>query len=139
MASGRGRTPKTTRSQKLRDNEASWTTRSSRRRRSYADAAVDETSAEAGGLEVGVLLRAGHLDAPHLLPGVVQLHVHRVDARVVGGHGVAHVGGNPVFLVVERGREKKQTSGGFYKLFCLVGKWQPLWWKHVTARNVQKK
>lgn len=69
---------------------------------SYADAAVDETSPEAGGLEVRVLLRAGHLDAPHLLPGVVQLHVHRVDARVVGSHGVAHVGGDPMFLVVDK-------------------------------------
>lgn len=65
---------------------------------SYANAAVDETSSEAGGLQVRVLLRAGHLDAPHLLPGVVQLHVHGVDAGVVGRHRVAHVSGNPVLL-----------------------------------------
>lgn len=81
---------------------------------------MDETSAEAGGLEVGVLLRAGHLDAPHLLPGVVQLHVHRVDARVVGGHGVAHVGGDPVFLVVQRGREKKNKWRFLQTFFVLL-------------------
>lgn len=47
---------------------------------SYTNAAVDETSPEAGRLQVWVFLRAGHLDAPHLLPGVVQLYVDRVDA-----------------------------------------------------------
>lgn len=47
---------------------------------SYADAAVDETSPEAGRLQVWVFFCAGHLDAPHLLPGVVQLPVDRVDA-----------------------------------------------------------
>lgn len=75
---------------------------------------MDEASPEASGLEVRILLRAGHLDAPHLLPGVVQLHVHRVDAGVVGSHSVAHVGGDPVFLVVEKGGEKgKENSEGF--------------------------
>jgi len=59
---------------------------------------VDETSAEAGGLQVGVFLRAGHLDAPHLLPGVVQLQMNRVDARVVGRHRITHVGGDPMLL-----------------------------------------
>lgn len=83
--------------QGLQDNEALWTC-AVHRKWSYANAAVDETSPEAGRLQVRVFLRAGHLDAPHLLPGVVQLHVDRVDARVVGRHGVAHVGGDSVFL-----------------------------------------
>lgn len=80
---------------------------------SYADAAVDETAAEAGRLQVRVFLRAGHLYAPHLLPGVVQLNVDRVDAGVVGGHRVAHVSGDPVLLEVGkhegalRGKKKK--------------------------------
>ena len=65
---------------------------------SYANAAVDEASPEAGGLQVRILLCAGHLDAPNLLPGVVQLYVDRVDARVVGRHRVAHVSGDPMLL-----------------------------------------
>lgn len=68
---------------------------------SYADAAVAETSPKAGRLQVGVFLRAGHLNAPHLLPGVVQLHVDRVDARVVGRHRITHVSGDPMRLEVE--------------------------------------
>lgn len=48
-----------------------------------------------------VFLCAGHLDAPHFLPGVVQLHVDRVDARVVGRHRIAHVSGDPMLLHVE--------------------------------------
>lgn len=65
---------------------------------SYANAAVDETSPEAGGLQVWVFLCAGDLDAPHLLPGVIQLHVDRVDTRVVGRHRIAHVSGDPMLL-----------------------------------------
>lgn len=64
----------------------------------YTNAAVDETPPEASGLQVRVFLRAGHLDGPHFLPGVVELHVNRVDARVVGRHSVAHVGGDSMFL-----------------------------------------
>ena len=67
-------------------------------RRAHHDAVVDEAPAVPRGLQVRVLLRAGDLDAPDLLPGRVQLHVHRVDARVVRGHRVAHVGGDPVLL-----------------------------------------
>lgn len=74
---------------------------------SYADAAVDETSPEAGRLQVRVFLRAGHLDAPHFLPGVVQLHVDRVDARVVGRHSVAHVSGDPMLLEGENDRRQE--------------------------------
>lgn len=65
---------------------------------SYANAAVDETSPEAGRLQVRVLLCAGHLDAPHFLPGIVQLYVDRVDTRVVGCHRIAHISGDPMLL-----------------------------------------
>ena len=71
----------------------------------YADATVREASAEAGGLQVRVLLRAGHLDAPHLLPGLVELHVDGVDPGVVRRHGVAHVSGDAVLL------ERTQSRG----------------------------
>lgn len=64
----------------------------------YTNAAVDETTPESGRLQVWVFLCAGHFDAPHLLPGIVQLHVDRVDARVVGRHSVAHVGGDSMLL-----------------------------------------
>lgn len=59
---------------------------------------MDKTSPEARRLQMWILLGAGHLDAPHFLPGVVQLHVDRVDARVVRSDGVTHVGGDPVLL-----------------------------------------
>lgn len=62
------------------------------------DAVVDEASAVAGRLQVWVLLRAGHTDAPHLLPCLVQLHVHRVHTRVVGCHSIPHVRGDTVLL-----------------------------------------
>lgn len=105
--------------------------------RSYADAAVDETSPEARGLEVRILLRAGHLDAPHLLPGVVQLQVHRVDARVVGGHGVAHVGGDPVFLVDERGEKKTSKKLRFSRTAARV---KTFWkWQHAGCTKCAKK
>lgn len=64
----------------------------------HHDPVVDEATAVAGWLQVRVLLRAGHTDAPHLLPGLVQLHVDRVHARVVGRHCVPHVRGNAMLL-----------------------------------------
>lgn len=64
----------------------------------YHDAVVDEATTVASGFQVGVLLRARHFDRPDLLPGFVQLHVHGVDTRVVGGHRVPHVGGDAVLL-----------------------------------------
>lgn len=73
---------------------------------------MDETSPEASGLEVRVFLRAGHLDAPHFFPGVVELHVNRVDARVVWRHSVAHVGGDSVFLQESR---REQEGGKGYR------------------------
>ena len=72
---------------------------------SYAHVPVYEASSVAGRFEVGVLLRAGDPDAPHSPPGLVQLQVHRVHPRVVGGHGVAHGGGDPVLLEVETGSQ----------------------------------
>ena len=62
------------------------------------DAIVDEAPAVAGWSEVRILLCAGHLDAPHCLPGLVQLAVDRVDPRVVGGHSISHVCRNPMLL-----------------------------------------
>lgn len=64
----------------------------------HHDAVVDEAAAVAGGFQVRIFLRAGHPDGPDLLPGLVELHVHRVHARVVGGHSVAHVSGDAVLL-----------------------------------------
>ncbi len=95
---------------------------------SYANAAVDETSPEAGGLQVRVFLRAGDLDAPHLFPGVVQLHVDRVDARVVGRHRIAHVSGDPMLLEDEntwvrvRRKEKKvlQHSSSYLDIKAMI-------------------
>lgn len=71
---------------------------------------MDETSAEASRLQVWILLCAGHLDTPHLLPGVIQLDVDRVDSGVMRGHRVAHVGGYPVLLEEENIRVKKKTK-----------------------------
>lgn len=109
--------------QGLQDNEALWTC-AVHRKWSYANAAVDETSPEAGRLQVWVFLCAGHLDAPHLLPGVVQLHVDRVDARVVGRHGVAHVGGDSVFLEIEkdRGVREQECSPHLHSRFLALKK-----------------
>ena len=64
----------------------------------HHDAVVDEALAVAGGLEVRVLLGAGDPDVPHAPPGLVELQVNRVHARVVRGHGVAHVHRDVVLL-----------------------------------------
>lgn len=45
-----------------------------------------------------IFLRACHPDGPNLLPSLVQLHVDRVHARVVGGHSVPHVSGDAMLL-----------------------------------------
>lgn len=65
---------------------------------SYTDAAVDEAPAEACRFEMRIFLGACHLNAPHLLPGLVELHVDGVDARVVRSHSISHVCGNAMFL-----------------------------------------
>lgn len=68
----------------------------------HHDAVVDEAAAVAGGFQVWIFLCARHPDGPDLLPGLVQLHVHRVHARVVGGHSVPHVGGDAMLLQKRR-------------------------------------
>lgn len=75
---------------------------------------MDEALAVAGRFEVWVLLSAGDLDAPHAPPGLVELQVNRVDAGVVGGHGVAHVHWDVVLLEAEnniRGGYRHKYSG----------------------------
>lgn len=64
----------------------------------HHDVVVHEALAVAGRLEVRVLLGAGDLDVPHAPPGLVELQVDWVDARVVGSHGVAHVHWDAVLL-----------------------------------------
>lgn len=91
---------------------------------SYANAAVDETSPEASRLQVWVLLRAGHLDAPHFLPGVIQLHVHGVDARVMRRHRVPHVSGDPMLLEDANAKLHQATYVQIQfiiSIFCLQG------------------
>lgn len=45
----------------------------------HTNATVDETAAVSGWFEVRILLCAGHSDAPHFLPGLVELYVNGVD------------------------------------------------------------
>lgn len=68
----------------------------------HHDVVVDEASAIACRFEMRILLSAGDPDVPNSPPGLVQLHVHRVDPRVVRGHGIAHVHGDIVLLEGER-------------------------------------
>lgn len=62
------------------------------------DAIVDEPAAVPGWPQVRVLLSAGHLDAPNRLPGLIELAVDGVHPRVVRGHGIAHICGDPMLL-----------------------------------------
>jgi len=64
----------------------------------HHNAIVNEATAVAGRAEVGVLLSAGHLDAPHRFPGFIELCVDGVHAGVVGGHSIPQIRGNPMFL-----------------------------------------
>lgn len=59
---------------------------------------MNEATAVAGRAEMGILLSAGHLDAPHRFPGLIELRVDRVHARVVGGHSIPQIRGNPMLL-----------------------------------------
>lgn len=61
-------------------------------------AVVDEAFAVSSRFEVGVFFSAGDPDVPDTPPCLVQLHVHRVDARVVRSHGVTHVHWDVVLL-----------------------------------------
>lgn len=69
----------------------------------YHDAIVDEAPSVPCRLQVWILFRAGHPDVPHLLPGLVELHVHRVHPGVVRGHRVAHARRDAVLLQCTRG------------------------------------
>lgn len=91
----------------------------------YHDAIVDEAPSVPCRFQVWVLFSAGHPDVPHLLPGLVELHVHRVHAGVVRSHRVAHARGDAVLLQhtgVDRVRDtQKKTNGviqSFYPAHC---------------------
>lgn len=64
----------------------------------HHDAIVNETTAVAGRAEMGILLSAGHLDAPYRFPGLIELRVDGVHARVVGGHSISQISRNPMLL-----------------------------------------
>lgn len=64
----------------------------------HHDAVVNEATAVAGRAEMGVLLSAGRLDAPHRFPGLIELRVDGVHTRVVGGHSIPQIRGNPMLL-----------------------------------------
>lgn len=66
------------------------------------DPVVDEATAVTSWPQMGVLLSAGHLDAPHRLPGLVELAVNWINPRVVRSHCIAHICRDAVLL--ERGR-----------------------------------
>lgn len=59
---------------------------------------MDEASPIPSWFQVRIFFSAGDFNIPNLLPGLVQLNVDRVDAGVVRGHCVAHVGRNAVLL-----------------------------------------
>lgn len=81
---------------------------------------MNKTSPEARRLQMWVLLCAGHLDSPHFLPGVVQLHVYGVDARVVGSNGVTHVSGDPVLLEEKSSKEDSEAKNVYILLKGLI-------------------
>lgn len=64
----------------------------------HHNAIVNEATAVAGRAEMGVLLSAGHLDAPHRFPGLIELRVDGVHTRVVGGHSIPQIRRNPMLL-----------------------------------------
>lgn len=66
------------------------------------DPVVDEATAVTSRPQMGVLLSAGHLDAPHRLPGLIELAVNWINPRVVRRHRIAHICRDAVLL--ERGR-----------------------------------
>lgn len=52
---------------------------------------MDEATAVPSWPQMGVFLCTGHLDAPHRLPGLIELAVNWVNPRVVWSHGIAHI------------------------------------------------
>lgn len=59
---------------------------------------MNEATAVAGRAEMGIFLSAGHLDTPHRFPGLIELCVDGIHTRVVGGHSIPQIRGNPMFL-----------------------------------------
>lgn len=59
---------------------------------------MNEATAVAGRAEMGIFLSAGHLDAPYRFPGLIELRVDGIHARVVGGHSIPQIRGNPMLL-----------------------------------------
>lgn len=64
----------------------------------HHDVFVDEAPPVSSWFQVWVFFSAGDSNIPNLLPGLVQLNVYRVDARMVRGHRVAHVSRNAMLL-----------------------------------------
>lgn len=64
----------------------------------YHDAIVNEATAVASRAEMGILLGAGHLNAPDRFPGLIELCVDGVHARVVGSHSITQIRRNPMLL-----------------------------------------
>lgn len=88
----------------------------------YHDAIVDEAPSVPCRFQVWVLFSAGHPDVPHLLPGLVELHVHRVHTGVVRSHRVAHARGDAVLLQhtgVDRVRDTQKKTMELSKAFIL--------------------
>lgn len=67
----------------------------------HHDAVMDKPSPVPGRPQVGILLSAGHLDAPDGFPGLIELCVDGINSRMMGGHSIAQVRGDPVFLEAE--------------------------------------
>lgn len=65
---------------------------------SYHDTAVYEATPKPGRPQMWILLRAGDLDVPNLLPGLVEALVDGIDARVVRTHAVTATRRYPVLL-----------------------------------------
>lgn len=59
---------------------------------------MDEAPTQASWSQVRILLRRGHLDVPHLLPGQVEQLVGGIHARVMRRYGVARVCG---YIVIQ--------------------------------------
>lgn len=59
--------------------------------------------------QMGVFLSAGHLDAPHRLPGLIKLAVNWVNPRVVRSHCIAHISWDAMLL--KKGRCGDRTGG----------------------------
>lgn len=76
----------------------------------YHYVVVNEALAITSRFEVGVLFSAGDPNVPHTPPCLVELQVHRVHARVVRGHGVAHVHWDVVLLQEKTDTHTKVTQ-----------------------------